>query len=63
MPTPSLAIPRSAAAAGSLATYTQTVLQVGFAIAKARNDHARRVEAHVDLKRHVSLLFEKDPRT
>ncbi|WP_068077264.1 TetR/AcrR family transcriptional regulator [Novosphingobium lentum] len=43
----------------SLATYTQTVLQGGFVLSKARGDRSPLLEALDHLKRYVRLLFGK----
>ncbi|XSG81466.1 MAG: TetR/AcrR family transcriptional regulator [Methyloligella sp. ZOD6] len=43
----------------SLATYTQTVLQGGFVMAKAANDPAPLREAIDHLKRYIAMLFRR----
>ena len=43
--------------AESLATFTQTVLQGGFVLAKAAGDRAPLLEAIAHLKRYLALLF------
>jgi TetR/AcrR family transcriptional repressor of nem operon len=48
------------ATAESLAIYTQTVLQGGFVLSKARGDRAPLLEALAHLKNHLTLLFNKE---
>jgi TetR/AcrR family transcriptional repressor of nem operon len=43
----------------SLAIYTQTVLQGGFVMSKARGDRAPLLEALAHLKNYLTLLFDK----
>jgi TetR/AcrR family transcriptional repressor of nem operon len=52
--------PRLPVTAKSLAIYTQTVLQGGFVLSKARGDRAPLVEALAHLKNYLTLLFEKE---
>jgi TetR/AcrR family transcriptional repressor of nem operon len=52
--------PRLAVTAESLATYTQTVIQGGFVLAKAQGDRAPLLEAIGHLKNHLQLLFRKE---
>lgn len=47
--------------AESLATYTQTVLQGGFVLAKATGERTPLIEAIDHLKRYLTLLFAKEP--
>lgn len=54
--------PRVAVTADSLAIYTQTVLQGGFVLAKARGDRAPLLDAIDHLKRYLKLLFKKESR-
>jgi TetR/AcrR family transcriptional repressor of nem operon len=54
--------PRMPLSAETLATYTQTVLQGGFVLAKARGDHTPLLEAIDHLKRYLNLLFGKEPK-
>lgn len=49
--------PREPVEAGSLALYTQTVIQGGFVLAKARGDNAPLLDAITHLKRYFTLLF------
>lgn len=49
--------PREAVTAGSLALYTQTVLQGGFVLAKAKGDAGPLQDAIAHLKRYLQLLF------
>ncbi len=44
----------------SLAIYTQTVLQGGFVMAKARGDRAPLLEALAPLKNYLTLIFNKE---
>ncbi len=44
----------------SLAIYTQTVLQGGFVMSKARGDRAPLLEALAHLKNYLTLLFNKE---
>jgi len=44
----------------SLAIYTQTVLQGGFVMSKARGDRAPLLEALAHLKNYLTLLFDKE---
>jgi TetR/AcrR family transcriptional repressor of nem operon len=46
--------------AGSLAIYTQTVLQGGFVLSKARGDRGPLLEALAHLKNYLTLLFHKE---
>jgi TetR/AcrR family transcriptional regulator, transcriptional repressor for nem operon len=52
--------PRLPVTAGSLAIYTQTVLQGGFVLSKARGDRAPLLEALAHLKNHLTLLFNEE---
>jgi TetR/AcrR family transcriptional repressor of nem operon len=52
--------PRLAVTAESLAIYSQTVLQGGFVLAKARGDRAPLLEALAHLKNYLTLLFNKE---
>jgi len=52
--------PRMAVDAESLALYTQTVLQGGFVVAKARGDRTPLLQAISHLKIHLTLLFSKE---
>jgi TetR/AcrR family transcriptional repressor of nem operon len=52
--------PRLPVTAGDLAIYTQTVLQGGFVMAKARGDRAPLLEALAHLKNYLTLLFNKE---
>jgi TetR/AcrR family transcriptional repressor of nem operon len=54
--------PQLPVTAESLALYTQTVLQGGFVLAKAKGDRAPVVDALLHLKQYLTLLFRK-PRT
>jgi TetR/AcrR family transcriptional regulator, transcriptional repressor for nem operon len=47
--------------AASLATYTQTVLQGGFVLAKAMGERAPLLDAIAHLKRYLVLLFATEP--
>jgi len=49
--------PRNPVTADSLALYTQTVLQGGFVLAKAKGDNAPLLDAIAHLKRYLELLF------
>lgn len=51
--------PRVPVTADSLATYTQTVMQGAFVLAKAQGDAAAVAEALNHLKRYLQLLFGK----
>jgi TetR/AcrR family transcriptional repressor of nem operon len=48
---------REPVSAESLALYTQSVLQGGFVVAKARGNNAPLLEAIAHLKRYIALLF------
>ena len=52
--------PRPAVTAESLAAYTQTVLQGGFVLSKAKGDRAPLLDAIRHLKRYLALLFNKE---
>lgn len=52
--------PRLPVTAESLATYTQTVLQGGFVMSKARGDREPLLEALAHLKNYLALLFNKE---
>jgi TetR/AcrR family transcriptional repressor of nem operon len=52
--------PRLPVAAESLAIYTQTVLQGGFVLSKARSDRAPLLEALAHLKNYLTLMFDKE---
>jgi len=52
---------RAAVTAESLAVYTQTVLQGGFLISKAKGDRAPLLDAISHLKRYLALLFKEEP--
>jgi TetR/AcrR family transcriptional repressor of nem operon len=52
--------PRLPVTAESLAIYTQTVLQGGFVLSKARGDCAPLLEALAHLKNYLTLLFNKE---
>jgi TetR/AcrR family transcriptional repressor of nem operon len=54
--------PRMTVSAESLATYTQTVLQGGFVLAKARGDRTPLLEAIDHLKCYLHLLFAKESK-
>ena len=54
--------PRQPVSAASLATYTQTVLQGGFVLAKAQGNRAPLLEAIAHLKRYLALLFDQPAR-
>jgi TetR/AcrR family transcriptional regulator, transcriptional repressor for nem operon len=54
--------PVAAVTAASLATYTQTVLQGGFVLAKAQGNRAPLLEAIAHLKRYLALLFGEPAR-
>jgi len=56
----SLHPPRLPVTAESLAIYTQTVLQGGFVLSKARGNRAPLLEALAHLKNYLALLFKKD---
>jgi len=49
--------PRQPVSADSLALYTQTVLQGGFVLAKARGDNTPLLDGIAHLKRYLQLLF------
>lgn len=51
--------PRAAISAESLALYTQTVLQGGFVVSKAKGNRTPLLEAIGHLKGYLALLFEK----
>lgn len=53
--------PREPVSAASLALYTQTVIQGGFVLAKARGDAAPLRDALLHLKRYLSQLFDTQP--
>jgi TetR/AcrR family transcriptional regulator, transcriptional repressor for nem operon len=53
--------PRLPVTAESLATYTQTVLQGGFVLSKARGDRTPLLEAIEHLKQYLTMLFRMDP--
>jgi TetR/AcrR family transcriptional repressor of nem operon len=55
--------PRLPATPTSLATYTQTVLQGGFVLAKAKGDRAPLLEAIAHLRQYLTLLFDRTPKT
>lgn len=55
--------PRMPVTAESLAIYTQTVLQGGFVLSKARGDRAPLLDALAHLKRYLAMLFRKEPAT
>lgn len=52
--------PRLPVTAESLAIYTQTVLQGGFVMSKARGDRAPLLEALAHLKNYLTLLFNTE---
>ena len=52
-------LPRTAVTADSLALYTQTVLQGGFVLSKAKGDRAPLLDALAHLKLYFGLLFQK----
>jgi TetR/AcrR family transcriptional repressor of nem operon len=52
--------PRQLVTAKSLAIYTQTVLQGGFVMSKARGNRAPLLEALAHLKNYLTLLFDKE---
>lgn len=52
--------PRAAVTAESLAVYTQTVLQGGFVVSKAKGDRAPLLDAIGHLRRYLELLFDKE---
>ena len=54
--------PREPVTAASLATYTQTVLQGGFVLAKAQGNRAPLLDAIAHLKRYLALLFGEPAR-
>ena len=54
--------PRVPVTADSLANYTQTVLQGGFVLSKAKGDRAPLLEALAHLKNYLTLLFGEKPR-
>jgi len=49
--------PRQSVSADSLALYTQTMLQGGFVLAKAKGDNAPLLDGIAHLKRYLELLF------
>jgi TetR/AcrR family transcriptional repressor of nem operon len=51
--------PRLPVTAESLAIYTQTVLQGGFVLSKARGDRAPLLEALAHVKNYLTLLFNR----
>jgi TetR/AcrR family transcriptional repressor of nem operon len=51
--------PRDIVAAESLAIYTQTTLQGGFVIAKAKGDQTPLLDAIRHVKRYLALLFNR----
>lgn len=53
--------PRMPVSAESLALYTQTVVQGGFVLAKARGDRAPLLDALAHLRQYFALLFQKIP--
>lgn len=53
--------PREDVTAESLALFTQTVLQGGFVVAKARGDRAPLLDAIAHLRRYFHLLFGASP--
>lgn len=53
--------PRAPVSAKSLASYTQTVVQGGFVLAKAEGNEALLLDAIAHLKRYLVLLFDKEP--
>ena len=52
--------PRLLVTAESVAIYTQTVLQGGFVLSKARGDRAPLLEALAHLKNYLTLLFDEE---
>ena len=52
--------PRLLVTAESVAIYTQTVLQGGFVLSKARGGRAPLLEALVHLKNYLTLLFDEE---
>ena len=50
--------PREAVTAEGLALYTQTVLQGGFVLAKAKGDAGPLLDGIAHLKRYLQLLFQ-----
>jgi TetR/AcrR family transcriptional repressor of nem operon len=52
--------PRLPVTAGGLAIYTQTVLQGGFVLSKARGNRAPLLEALAHLKNYLTLLFNTE---
>jgi TetR/AcrR family transcriptional repressor of nem operon len=52
--------PRAAVTAESLAVYTQTVLQGGFVVSKAKGDRAPLLEAIGHLRRYLEMLFDQE---
>lgn len=53
--------PRVLVTAESLALFTQTVLQGGFVLAKAKGDHAPLLDAIEHLRRYFQMLFDTPP--
>jgi TetR/AcrR family transcriptional repressor of nem operon len=53
--------PQLPVTADSLALYTQTVLQGGFVLAKAKDNRAPLVDALTHLRQYIALLFQKSP--
>ena len=52
--------PRLPVTAEGLATYSQTVLQGGFVLAKAKGNRAPLLEAIEHLRQYLMLLFDRD---
>jgi TetR/AcrR family transcriptional repressor of nem operon len=53
--------PRVPVTAASLAQYTQTVVQGGFVLSKAKGDRAPLIDSLAHLRNYLSLLFGKVP--
>ena len=53
--------PRYPVTPESLATYTQTVVQGGFILAKGAGDRRPLLEAIAHLKQYILMLFDKEP--
>lgn len=53
--------PRETVTAESLALYTQSVIQGGFVLAKAKGDRTPLIDALAHLKRYLALLFNRTP--
>ena len=51
--------PRTRVTAASLAPYTQTVIQGGFVLSKARGTNVPLLEALAHLKQYLAFLFQK----